>query len=492
MAVSTRILTKGARFLASERGGLLPLFAFLCLVLIGFVGLGIDAGRAYLLKARLGNALDSIALVGAQSLFEEDRNAQMQKYFEANFPSDMMGATVQVDYPIGVASGSELEVTASAILPTTFLKVLKIDQVTVSARAVVSRGINGMEVVLVLDNTGSMLSSGKMEAAKDAAHDLIDVLYGTEQSIEGFYVGVVPYSHIVNVGNHRTTWVQNYVPGTYAPVAWKGCVDARIAGGHDMTDEPPSTALWEPFLWPTTINDYMSERSSGMIGDNDWDPGDIDTITEETHTHTNESKGPNLGCPPAITSLTDDRQTVEDAVDAMVARSRGGTFANVGLAWAWRVVSPKFQGLWGGDTPDTMPNDYDDSINQKVVILMTDGQNGWYDWPGGLPGQPDNGSYPDADYTAYHRLSEGLLGTTDRDAATTEINTRMAQLCLAMKTEGITIYTVLFQVNDAATENLYKNCATSDEHFFDAASNGELVSSFNAIGTEIADLRLSQ
>ena len=485
-------------FVVSERGGILPLFAFLTVLLIGFLGLGIDAGRAYLLKARLSNALDSIALVGGQAIFDDDRNDQMQKYFEANFPADFMGAVVEVNYPTGSGTGDEIEVTASAILPTTFLKVLKIDDITVNARAVVSRGISGMELALVLDNTGSMRPNGKMGAVQQAAHDLVDVLYGDEQSIEGFYVGLVPYTHIVNIGTNHTNWLEDYEPGDYAPTAWKGCVQARDDDddddddNHDGDDEPPSVALWDPFLWPTTIDDFEDERDLGMIGDNDWDPDDPSTITEEDAIFGDVAMGPNLGCPPAITSLTDDRQTIEDALDAMAARSRGGTFANVGLAWGWRVISPQFQGLWGGDTPDTMPNDYDASLNQKVVVMMTDGVNGWYDYPGGLPGRPDESTYPDADYTAYRRLSDGLLGTTDKTAARAEMNARMSQLCLDMKAQGITIFTVLFQVNDTDTENLYRNCATSDEHFFDANGNGELVNHFNTIATEIADLRLAE
>lgn len=479
-------------FVVSERGGILPLFAFLSVALIGFLGLGIDAGRAYLLKARLSNALDSIALVGAQTIFDADRNDQMRKYFDANFPADLMGATVEVHYPTGSGAGDKLEVSATAVLPTTFLKVLKIDNVTVSARAVVSRGISGMELVMVLDNTGSMRSNGKMAAMIQAAHDLVDVLYGDQQSIEGFYVGLVPYSHIVNIGNQHTDWLKDYVPGDYAPTVWKGCVEARIVDGHDMDDEPPAVAKWDPFLWPTTIDDFMPERALGMIGDNDWDPGDPSTITEEDAIYGDAAMGPNLGCPPAITSLTDDRDTVENAIDAMAARSRGGTFANVGLAWGWRVLSPNFQGLWGGATPNDMPKDYDEPFNQKVVVMMTDGVNQWYDYPGGLPGKPSAATHPDADFTAYRRLSEGLLGTTNGSAATAEINARMTQICLDMKAQGITIYTVLFQVNNADTENLYRNCATSSEHFFNANDNNELVSHFNTIATEIASLRLAE
>ena len=130
----------------------------------------------------------------------------------------------------------------------------------------------------------------------------------------------------------------------------------------------------------------------------------------------------------------------------------------------------------------------------KAVILLTDGQNQWYDWPGGLPGNPNGGTYPGADYTAYGRINEERLGAgiNTNGEAKTEINTRMANLCEAMKAQGILIFTILFQVNDTATETLYQNCATSSDHFFDADSNGELTSIFQTIGTELANLRLSE
>lgn len=41
-----------------------------------------------------------------------------------------------------------------------------------------------------------------------------------------------------------------------------------------------------------------------------------------------------------------------------------------------------------------------------AIAAHTDGVNQWYDWPTGLPNNPD------ADYTAYGRVREGLLGTT--------------------------------------------------------------------------------
>ena len=38
-------------------------------------------------------------------------------------------------------------------------------------------------------------------------------------------------------------------------------------------------------------------------------------------------------------------------------------------------------GLWGGDTPNARPLDYDAADTDKVVVMLTDGNNEVYDWP---------------------------------------------------------------------------------------------------------------
>ena len=58
---------------------------------------------------------------------------------------------------------------------------------------------------------------------------------------------------------------------------------------------------------------------------------------------------------------------------------RGGTTGNLGLAWGWRTISPRWRGLWGGDTPTDMPLDYGTAYMDKVVVILTDGNNEFYD-----------------------------------------------------------------------------------------------------------------
>ena len=131
----------------------------------------------------------------------------------------------------------------------------------------------------------------------------------------------------------------------------------------------------------------------------------------------------------------------------------------------------------------------------KVVVMLTDGNNEWYDKPGAAPGCAGIETpctFPDADYTAYGRLSEGRLGTTVNTTATGRINTRMTALCTAMKANNITIYTIVLQLNNTVTQNLYRNCASKPEYFFVSPSAADLSAIFREIATQLSNLRLAQ
>jgi hypothetical protein len=139
----------------------------------------------------------------------------------------------------------------------------------------------------------------------------------------------------------------------------------------------------------------------------------------------------------------------------------------------------------------------------------------WYDYPGttfkwggsgdnhytGLPGantyptSPTHfqTTWPGADYTAYGRLNEGRLGTTNNGTARTVINNRMAALCTAMKQQGIIIYTMTFGPSPStATKDLYTACATETDMYFHAATAETLQQAFVTIADELSALRIAE
>ncbi|MGI9434169.1 MAG: pilus assembly protein TadG-related protein [Geminicoccaceae bacterium] len=539
------------RFATNDRGAVVAIIALAIIPIFAAIGLAIDIGRGYLLQSKLSYAIDSAGLAGGRAFDTDNRLDDVIMFFEANFADGHAGASLAEGSPSVTFDdqNNTILVEATATLPTNFLSIAGIDEMTVSARSVIQREMRGMELVLVMDNTGSMRGSGKMGTMKDAAADLVDILYGDRETVPNFWVGVVPYAATVNIGAQHTDWLTHqtydadaawhaadpdgserfgYHPDHFQPTSWKGCVEARTYP-NDSNDETSAEEAWYPHLWRTTLDAFDNPHhdpdaapydetdpdtwGEHLNGDNQWNPdGSLADLAEENSAQ-NDGTGPNLGCGPAITPLVSEKTTIQDAIEEMLPWHRGGTMANLGLAWGWRVLSPKWQGLWGGDSPAELPLAYETPSMEKVVILLTDGVNQWYDWPGakktidgedhysGLPGNNKYyGSYddefkadwPGADYTAYGRLSEGRLGTTSNGGAKNEVNDRMLELCESMKAEDILLYTITFRLTDSATRSLYENCATSPDHYFDSPSNSDLQQVFVEIANELSNLRIAE
>jgi hypothetical protein len=364
------------------------------------------------------------------------------------------------------------------------MRVFGKDTMTVRSRTVIRRETSGLELALVLDNTGSMwadpngvtrtdLTGTPFKAMQDAAFELIDVIYGVETEIENVWVSLVPYVATVNVGSTRTGWLNATDeaitnPSVFGAGGWKGCVMAR-AHPYDGDDTPPSAQKFTSFRYPKTSTD------------NNYPP------INDDYTGSNAArKGPNLGCGTPITPLTASRATIEDGIRDMKPWRRGGTTGNLGLAWGWRTISPRWRGLWGGDTPATHPLDYNTALMEKVVVILTDGKNEFYDLPSGH-------SSP-SDYTAYGRVNApGPVGLneSDRDDGRDELDERMEQTCEDMKAEGIRIYTITFGgIPDTQARDLFRNCASSPSMYRHAPSNDDIADVFAAIGGELANLHI--
>ena len=77
-----------------RRGGTATLIAMTAVPLIGFFGIAVDSGRGYMVKSKLQHALDAAALVGGKAIEKADRDAQIQMFFNANFPTGYLNATI--------------------------------------------------------------------------------------------------------------------------------------------------------------------------------------------------------------------------------------------------------------------------------------------------------------------------------------------------------------------------------------------------------------
>lgn len=498
-----------------RRGAVVVLVAFALLPLLAVCGLAVDLARGWLVQARLSQAVDAAALAGgrAYNAAAAEREAQARAIFWANFGrideapgasgQGYMGATARQP-EVSMPAGNLVRVTARAVLPTSLMRLVGQPEMVLVAQAETRITTAGMEVALALDVTGSMATNNNIGALRTAASNFVEILFGARETAPNLWISVVPWTTTVNVGPQHAGWL---TPGLlnavdYLPRSWAGCVEARAENGHDADELPPSSVPFTPFLWRSTLNRY-TYRNVVVRGDNDWSALNVTEAQQDSLT--NNAVGPNLGCPAApILPLTAKKSLVLARIAALRATYRGGTMSNVGLQAAWFTISPLWRGLWGDAS---LPLDYGSTAIRKVAVLMTDGQNSWYDWPDGAPGRGptyDNARV-DADYTGYGRLSENRLGivmpgtgnlTNDLNTANSrvsaEILARTQKICTAMKARGVTLYTITFGVNDVTTQDFYKACASSASKYFNSPSQAALQQAFSQIGSELISLRLSQ
>jgi Flp pilus assembly protein TadG len=482
------------RFRDDRRGSMAVVVAVAAVPVIGLAGIGIDSARGYLLQQRMSQALDAAALAGGRAMYSDTRDADVARFFFANIPADFMGATVHPP-AIEVSANSEtITLVANAELPSTFTRVLGLEEMNVQARTVVRRANRGLELILSLDSTGSMEADNKIGKLKSAANNLLDILYGENDTAEKLYVGVVPYTTAVNIGPARTAWLTGYNPSAYNNVSWRGCVEARpYPYEENQADVTPSAQPFAPYFYETTYNKswyYNGYRvSNSYTSDNSWTAG----TASSSHT----GKGPNKYCQLAsraqILPLQDSKSKAKAAIDAMDADSVG-TLTNVGLSWAWRMLSTTWRGLWGGDTPVTMPLDYNTPGMDKALILLTDGltnmpagggQSGCRSGPGPCP-------FPYGAYTAFGRLSEGRLGTVKKSEADEVLNTRILETCTAIKAQNVKVYTIVLDTADTMVQNLFRDCATGPEYYYNSPTANDLAGVFQKIALQLSQLRLEQ
>jgi Flp pilus assembly protein TadG len=473
-----------SRFAAERRGSVAVLVGAGIVVLVGFVGVATDTARGYLVKAKLSQALDAAGLAGGKAFSTSNRDADIQMFFDANFPSGFMGA--QIVGPIATIDDANQKIllTANATIDTTFMRVLGFEHLTVSSATEVTRENKALDLVLVFDVSGSMNDyvSGqrKIVAARNAATQLVNILFGSNQTSPLLRIGIVPFNSKVNVTydgsafnsalttthaaptfvnpiTHASQSVLYFannspVPLLNAPASsWQGCVYSRFLFDGIATDDA------DIFLGP-----YTAPQGSWS----GWQPiGPEGEPTASPFTRCTGSVG-GQECTKCgvlgITALKDTKSQILDAIDRLDVPD-GGTNIPQGLGWGWRVLdqSAPFDEASLGD--QTIPR-------TRAVVLMTDGEN---------CGASGDG------YKAVFGLCSAAQPTMDD---------RLRQLATNLKDSGAYLYTIQFGNAGTQQQQLMRDIASGpgNPYYHYAPSAGELAAAFEEIGNNLSQLRVSR
>lgn len=153
-----------------ERGLSLIIGTASLVAIVPLLGLFIDLGILYSVKARLQAAVDGAALAAARSLTDgssltaQESNAEQvaKNWFYANFPPGNWSTTnttivTDVAQPDAtVANLQDVTFTAQTTVPTWFMRFLNFTSTTIQATGTASR--RDVVAMLVLDTSGSMCS----------------------------------------------------------------------------------------------------------------------------------------------------------------------------------------------------------------------------------------------------------------------------------------------------------------------------------------------
>ncbi len=479
----------------SMRGAVAVVVTLALVPLLLAAGAAVDYARAYLVQEQLLSALDSTALaVAAESdedvAYLDERAAEF--FAESYDPSaDAPAGDPQVE----VAS-ARITVSATATVPTYFLGLIGIDQLTMQEDATAVRETKGLEVVLVLDTTGSMAYGGNMTAMRDAAEQLIRNLFGNKETPDNLRVSIVPFATAVNIGPSRTDLLKDYDPADFTEhegTTWKGCVEARTYPDdvEDTTPTPAAGGKWTPYDW---IPEAPDDACANPAESDDFDQYDYHIDERPAPT-----MGPNKGCGQPIKPFSNDRSQLLDKIAGLRAWDHGGTEAHLGMAWGMRMLSPK--------PPLTDTKAFDNPDWNKAIVVLTDGQNQLWlgDTGDDCEDQPDRareGPYSPYGYALNNTriLDSGDLSKSEgarNDLINQAFDDRMLEVCNNIKAKAsgdnaAEVFTITFKVSDHDTRDLFQNCASAPDNYYNSPSNAELSDAFRAIGAKLRNLRLDR
>ena len=384
-----------------------------------------------------------------------------------------------------------------------------------------------IELSLMLDVTGSMAGQ-RITDLKKAAKDLVEIIVWSDQSKWKSRVALVPFANAVNAGPYfskitnmndkvandpkgrnihyeascfqkngkvNTTTCPDSEYNTIKHIAKNApcIVERERAGGLGVLDDLLGSVLQLKGTLGENTDDAPKASGSTPLSIGTKDASLLGVLLKPLQAILEPLNGKSLpswnlarsqesnsgdraeqmstACDVlsvnAIVPLTSDLPTLTGAIANL--QTGGSTAGHLGTAFAWYMLSPKWNDVW----PEaSRPTPYGTPNVKKIAILMMDGEFNT------LHG---------------HQYSDGSTQAV-KAASTTKT------LCDNMKgnpakgtpvsQHKIEIYTVGFQVNSTA-EAMLKYCAADANHYYNTPNGDALRTAFRDIALKISKLRLT-
>ncbi len=446
-------------FKTDNKGGMAITFAVTLLMILACVGAAVDFSMAQSSRVKMQNTADT-AVLGAAKSGETTEAALLNIAREIVDAHDPTGFPVTTT--VSLTANGRVRVLVDSTQNTFLMGMFGKPTINVKALSEAPLGSSEpVNIALVLDTTGSM-SGSKLSSLKTAATNLVTLLDGYDN--DSLKVSVIPFGQYVNVGMSRrnASWID--VPADNSTTGAEICRMRR-----DVTSRTNCRMVAR-----TCYNDGVSYACNRRVCDVTYGPEYrscyIPTNRSTWYGCVGSRNGPwnervayngrkipgqmdrRKRCGTEIRPLTTNMNTVKSTISALTAT--GSTYIPSGIAWGWRTLDT--------NEPLTEARGPYAANTKKVMIIMTDGAN-----TKSKSGNWHNGN------------DVGQANRTTRD------------MCTNVKDSEIEVYTIAYDITDAATKNLMRNCATNAGMYFDASNAAELNAAFEEIGRNLIRVRLT-
>ncbi|MEW9855556.1 pilus assembly protein [Novosphingobium sp. M1R2S20] len=529
---------------AEQRGNTFVIVSAALIPMLALIGGGIDMGRAYLTQTRLQQACDAGVLAARKELGSAiiaDGTVPSiaatvgNRFFNVNFQDGAYGSESR-SFAMTLGSDYTINGTASAIVPTTIMRLFGSLQVPVSVKCSAQFNYANTDIMMVLDVTGSMnsVNSGDTKSRIAVLRDVVRNFHKTVETnkAEGVRVryGFVPYSTNVNVGFLlKSGWMVN-----------RAQYEGRRAIQPGPWYSPNGTWRYES-LW----QDVSSLK--GSSGETLYKGGSISVPMNGTPSSPSNAKMTFSGCiEERATYIIDDYSNVDLSrardldIDAVPASSNPDTQWRPMLremSWLRAQVNYWFVNSYWSPSPVDSTTDYIQAsaygfaacperarklaemnateVSNYVNALTADG-NTYHDigmiWGGRLLSPTglfasenadvdgrttmrhlifltDGETAPlDLSYSSYgvEPLAQRRWKPGSKYTLTQTVENRFTFACNEVKNRNITVWVIGFGTN---MTSMLRNCAGSGR-WFQADNASELTKAFGTIAAAIGDLRI--
>jgi Flp pilus assembly protein TadG len=546
--VFRRLRAAARRFGAANDGNIAILFGIAVIPIISFVGAAVDYTRAVAARSSMQAALDSTALMLGKDLSEgaittSQITEKADAYFKALYTNtEAKSVTITATFTQNTGNGSTILINGSGNIETGFMRVVGFPTMDFNTNSTSTWGMKRMRVALVLDNTGSMDSNGKMAAMKKAATDMITDLSSYSKKAGDVFISIIPFSKDVNVGtaNVDASWInwseweaeppilndksssinaafRTAKAGSNCPFTRNThgfvCMDRpATASGAQTTSQIPANGYICPGLdngrWPGKASIYYNGCYTTRTGES-ASCGTFDQTrctcsgsgsSKVCHLWRGDDTAATAAARPAHSTWTgciNDRDPDYDTTNiAPGSASNDGTPSKRFYAEQWS------QCLTSTVTPMSEQwQTLKDQINAMVASGNTNQAVGLaWGWQSlstendPIKAPPKDANYVYKDYIVL--LSDGLNTQNRWSSSQSNIDARQKILCQNIKNDKVnpvTVFTIQVNINSAdAQSQVLKECATPDGSFQMITSATQTSDAFKNILTQISKLRVAK